>query len=84
MKRIFLSLAFAVALCSCARNPQPEIIPMPSKVRMGSGHYELASAYTVACQDSSLLALEDFINMNLHLPDRLICWSELMRTSHSQ
>lgn len=65
MKRIFLSLAFAVALCSCARNAQPEIIPMPSKVQMGSGHYELASAYTVACQDSSLLALEDFINMNL-------------------
>ncbi len=71
LKSVLSAAAFVLPFCcSCGQaNAVPDIIPVPSFVEMGRGHYALPGTVSVACMDSSVFAIEDFLRLNLSSED---------------
>ncbi len=67
MKRfLLLAVLMLPLMSSCGdENPVPDIIPVPSSVRMGTGHFLVPANVEAACGDSSFFAVADFLKMNL-------------------
>lgn len=57
MKRfLLLAVLMLPLMSSCGdENPVPDIIPVPSSVRMGTGHFLVPANVEAACGDSSFL-----------------------------
>ena len=67
MKRfLLLAVLMLPLMSSCGEeNPVLDIIPVPSSVRMGAGHFLVPANVEAACGDSSFFAAADFLKMNL-------------------
>ena len=67
MKRfLLLAVLMLPLMSSCGEeNPVPDIIPVPSSVRMGAGHFLVPANVEAACGDSSFFAAADFLKMTL-------------------